>query len=401
MCQAPALGTVHGGARAMEVLRNKGVGHGVVAVLICVLSSVPLAQLSRKAASILAVLLSALLTIVQRMKQRQPLPAGDEREQLAFKDAHGTRHEVRHGLHTHLTPALTNKAGAGEEMTLRPPVPTVRQVYFLGDEGVGKTSLIDALRAYIPSNLRESTARGLTALSSSTQSADALAELRGAADVRRHAVIVWTANLPETMRAYATRWRSSAVAACGGHVPTLVVCNMTDVAPCPLPEMNAMRGTKIPALAVSAARGTNIGALWLLIERSINTAPKAASAATPSSRAPIRTAGAQSARDTATAPPATAPVPEPPGTSVAQPLRTHGSTPSPASVIPTGAFGAMGDLTHVSSHEMVDSSFHRQCASDTQLDERFEHDMLLSCACGEGVTTTGDSGTVANAATGA
>jgi len=44
-----------------------------------------------------------------------------------------------------------------------------------------------------------------------------------------------------------------------------------------LPEMNAMRGTKIPALAVSAARGTNLGALWLLIERAIAAAPPAVS----------------------------------------------------------------------------------------------------------------------------
>ena len=207
------------------------------------------------------------------------------------------------------------------------------QITFLGDPGVGKTTLLAALRAHVPSCMRDTcglshscsgmnlldhldgnaeigsggiagssgVVAGLHVSSSNSSSINGSSQSvnsssssshgcggssssgrcgsSGVAASRRHAVIVWKASMPESMKAYAMRWRSAAgggggsMSGCAAaHTPILVVCNMADVNPCPLPEMNAMRGTKMPALAISAVKGTNVGALWLLLERSI-TAP--------------------------------------------------------------------------------------------------------------------------------
>ena len=80
-------------------------GQGLVAVLLCLLSSVPFAQLTKKAASLFVVLVSMLLTVIQRLRERRQLSnkMADGREQLNFLDAHGTRHEVR----TSRTPLTT------------------------------------------------------------------------------------------------------------------------------------------------------------------------------------------------------------------------------------------------------------------------------------------------------
>ena len=51
----------------------------------------------------------------------------------------------------------------------------------------------------------------------------------------------------------------------------LVVCTKTDVAPCPLPQMDAALTENADVVAVSASRGTNTGELWGLIERHLQS----------------------------------------------------------------------------------------------------------------------------------
>ena len=260
---------------------------------------------------------------------------------------------------------------------------------FLGDAGVGKTSLIAALRDHVPPTLNEITAEG-----SSSSSLSSCEDLPWAAsgsaksrsdNVRRHAVIVWTANLADTMRAYASRWRGTATSTGGSAVPMLIVCNMTDIAPCPLPEMNAMRGTKIPALAVSAARGTNVGALWLLIERGI-AAVHPVSSASGSPRLEKASPVSRRLDEVGTLPPVLATGMRLRGASIAttsapsdKPMlrapRPTGSTPSPASVIPSVACDTPGSLVRVSSHELVDGheGAWRPELSEEASKESFEH----------------------------
>lgn len=215
---------------------------------------------------------------------------------------------------------LLNRSAPQPHPRALPCIYCPAQILFLGDAGVGKASLVGALRPHahksgglrevgssggsLLSNLREELANSSSSSSGSegvglstsasfaklcdearlTTSAVAAAargqrptaagvDATGATGVRRHVVIVWTSQLADTMKSYAMRHKAAAVALAGANVPVVVVCNMADIAPCPLPEMNAMRGTKMPALAVSAARGTNVGALWLLIERSVSAAP--------------------------------------------------------------------------------------------------------------------------------
>jgi hypothetical protein len=148
-------------------------------------------------------------------------------------------------------------------LTTTTPVPVpplnIQQIAFLGDKAVGKSSLIRALRPHVPSHFR---------VVSGLEGENAAAHEQR---VRSHMVIVWTSQLPETMKVYTARYRATMPST----TSTIAVSNMTDVAPCPLPEMNAMRGTRVPALAVSAARGTNVGALWILIERSMRAVPGA------------------------------------------------------------------------------------------------------------------------------
>jgi len=338
-----------------QALLTGSVKHGVLGVLLCLLSSVPLANLSKKTASLLAVLLTAVVALLQKVRDRRSLPSDDGgNELLVCEDANGQRHEV----------------------------------LFLGDSGVGKSSLISALREHVPPYLRERSRR-LSRSNSSSSSLPAAPDgcARAPSSARQHVVIVWTANLPESMRAYATRWRSAAVATGGRHVPTLIVCNMTDVAPCPLPEMNAMRGTKIPALAVSAARGTNIGALWVLIERSIAASllPSPSPALSPSiprrvehSEPTAATVSTSAAATAATAVQSTtaqnAPTVRPEALAAARETTSRlPSTPSPASVIPFGENDALESFAHVlssaSSHDGV-SDF---IGADEPRKDGFEH----------------------------
>ena len=72
-----------------DSLRGK---HTVVGLLICILSSWPLSQLSRKVASMLTVLLTALLAILQRARERTPLT--EHGETMCLETFDGDRHEV-------------------------------------------------------------------------------------------------------------------------------------------------------------------------------------------------------------------------------------------------------------------------------------------------------------------
>jgi len=168
------------GGSSYSLLGGSGVGQGVLGLLLCLLSSVPLAHLSKKAASLLAVLLTAVAALVRRLLLRRALSSESEREQMAFEDAHGKRHEV----------------------------------VFLGDPGVGKSSLIAALRGHVPPSLREVDTRSRIVLSSSDgKSAASAQQSEGAAGVRsagvrRHAVIVWTSSLPEPMRGWSHTWQT-------------------------------------------------------------------------------------------------------------------------------------------------------------------------------------------------
>ena len=230
----------------------------------------------------------------------------------------------------------------------------------MGDAGVGKTSLIKALKPHFNPTLRPCAARASSTTSEGPNGSDETGQQQQQA-VRRHAVIVWTANSTEPMRQYAQRYRGTAMAIGGRHVPMIIVCNQTDVQPCPLPEMNSMRGTKIPALAVSAHRGTYIGALWLLIERAIvssqppspalspvpprRAASSAVTGATPAPattsplrQRPQRSAGADAGKEDPHKPPSTSP----PRLSISG---TAPKAPSPASVLQTAA-AAYDGYTH-------------------------------------------------------
>jgi hypothetical protein len=162
------------------------------------------------------------------------------------------------------------------------------RVLFLGEAGVGKSSLSAAIQAQIPVE-RRIPSDGLASADRAAHTSERGCTL---------AVIVWTAQQQTPMKAYALKWRTVAYDDAGPATPVAVVCNMSDVAPCPMPEIDAMRGTQIPALAISALRGTNLAALWVLLEHS------AAHGSTSSS--PPSTTGTQEAPKATAATAATA-----------------------------------------------------------------------------------------------
>ncbi len=86
-----ALGTVE--VASESALR--GGGNGLISLLIFLLSSVPLTHLSKKASAVFTLLMTSLLAMVQRLRDRRALASESEHKQMAFEDANGTRHEVR------------------------------------------------------------------------------------------------------------------------------------------------------------------------------------------------------------------------------------------------------------------------------------------------------------------
>ena len=93
----------------------------------------------------------------------------------------------------------------------------------------------------------------------------------GASSAIEVAVVVWEAVSSEDLKAYARRMRGAVARALGRSVPVVVVCTKTDVAPCPLPQMDAALTENADVVAVSASRGTNTGELWGLIERHLQS----------------------------------------------------------------------------------------------------------------------------------
>lgn len=71
-----------------------GVGQSLLGLILCLLSSMPLANLSRKAASLFAVLLTGLIAFMQRVLRARNGEITEQYECLTVKDAEGNRHEV-------------------------------------------------------------------------------------------------------------------------------------------------------------------------------------------------------------------------------------------------------------------------------------------------------------------
>ena len=117
------------------------------------------------------------------------------------------------------------------------------RVVVQGAPQTGKTTLLGLLRARCPPTLRVLPA----------------SEAPPSAEMRDVCVLVWHALYHEDMKTYATGWRKQLTRGRKGRpLPVVLVCNKSDVAPCPLPQINAMTGTDIPCLAVSATKGTNL-----------------------------------------------------------------------------------------------------------------------------------------------
>ena len=258
---ASLVGTLSAAPLKANLLQSQSIGGRLLGLLLCLLSW-PLSHLSKKAMSMVALLVTALVTLVQRVRQRDGISGGPRRINVAVPPE--------------------------DVLRLQDPEGGVHEVLFVGDPGVGKTALCTALKSLVPSRLLAPPAGGGSA-----------AEGEQPAAAQRQVVIVWTSQLQEPMKAYALRWQK-AMAAVGGHdAPTSLVCNMADIAPCPLPEIHAMRGTRIPSLAVSAVRGTNLAPLWLILERSLS--PEVTS--TPSTPSLYASTGAANGGGAARGPP--------------------------------------------------------------------------------------------------
>ena len=127
----------------------------------------------------------------------------------------------------------------------------------VGDAGIGKTALIDALREHQASSSSELILGPEGGLATPSP------------DLPRLLVVVWSALVTEKPRPYAARWRDAALRAHGRQASRMVlVCNRSDEAPCPMPDLQAM-GEEIPTLAVSALRGTNVAELWDVVAKEL------------------------------------------------------------------------------------------------------------------------------------
>jgi hypothetical protein len=94
-----------------EALRRGGgtgfVGQSMVGLLLCLLTTAPLTTLSRKAMSLVAVLLTTLFAVLQRMLRDRRYGIGaPAHKRLVLEDSNGLRHEVHMRLCSH-APACT------------------------------------------------------------------------------------------------------------------------------------------------------------------------------------------------------------------------------------------------------------------------------------------------------
>mmetsp|Transcript_4419 Transcript_4419/g.9577 ORF Transcript_4419/g.9577 Transcript_4419/m.9577 type:complete len:417 (+) Transcript_4419:564-1814(+) len=129
-------------------------------------------------------------------------------------------------------------------------------VVVVGDEGVGKSTLIRALRSLaLPFGVQLVAQEGLPLPSRSA----------GPSDVQvRVALIVWEAALEQPLASYVAEYAQSLnglLREGSRPVVMVAVCNKTDLMPCPLPQIEDLHKS-LPFIAVSVERGTNVRLLW-------------------------------------------------------------------------------------------------------------------------------------------
>ncbi|KAL1514722.1 hypothetical protein AB1Y20_003809 [Prymnesium parvum] len=139
-------------------------------------------------------------------------------------------------------------------------------VLVVGDEGVGKSTVIRALRA-------RSDAAGFRI----AEGIDETVAPQCYADVRV-CVVVWEAALQNALPTYVRQYNEHVDLAAGTSAAsmaqrhTLVVCNKTDLLPCPIPHIKGLRSS-LPFIAISASRGTNLLDLWEMIRSRLEDEP--------------------------------------------------------------------------------------------------------------------------------
>jgi hypothetical protein len=192
--------------------------------------------------------------------------------------------EVAVRLSLRMSPAPSPPQALAELPTGAPP-----NVLVVGATGVGKSALIGAMSSQAEQHgLVLAAAEGLP----SGRALEAYAKVartpslaaprpdvfRGGAVLTqlcplsqvRLGVIVWEASLTQPLGAYVQQYVEQMQAVVGNpSLSVVVVCNKTDVVPCPIPQL-AELGDAQPFIAVSAERGTNLRHLFGLLEPNLS-----------------------------------------------------------------------------------------------------------------------------------
>lgn len=173
--------------------------------------------------------------------------------------------EVAVRLSLRMSPAPSPPQALAELPTGAPP-----NVLVVGAAGVGKSALIGAMSSQAAERgLVLAAAEGLP----SGRAVEAYAKVR-------LGVIVWEASLTQPLGAYVQQYVEQMRAVVGNpSLSVVVVCNKTDVVPCPIPQL-AELGDAQPFIAVSAERGTNLRHLFGLLEPNLSKPPSHESAST-------------------------------------------------------------------------------------------------------------------------
>jgi hypothetical protein len=163
--------------------------------------------------------------------------------------------EVAVRLSLRMSPAPSPPQALAELPTGAPP-----NVLVVGATGVGKSALIGAMSSQAEQHgLVLAAAEGLP----SGRALEAYAKVR-------LGVIVWEASLTQPLGAYVQQYVEQMQAVVGNpSLSVVVVCNKTDVVPCPIPQL-AELGDAQPFIAVSAERGTNLRHLFGLLEPNLS-----------------------------------------------------------------------------------------------------------------------------------
>jgi hypothetical protein len=163
--------------------------------------------------------------------------------------------EVAVRLSLRMSPAPSPPQALAELPTGAPP-----NVLVVGAAGVGKSALIGAMSSQAEQHgLVLAAAEGLP----SGRALEAYAKVR-------LGVIVWEASLTQPLGAYVQQYVEQMQAVVGNpSLSVVVVCNKTDVVPCPIPQL-AELGDAQPFIAVSAERGTNLRHLFGLLEPNLS-----------------------------------------------------------------------------------------------------------------------------------